>query len=1060
MFIFNKQYIQSRSLLLGVLLGGSLLLSMVISILFASPTFARMDTSTKPTDRATSYSYYKAAQKCVESHMRSNIRTTTGSDGATSPSHGTTDDKWFDDFDAWVTVYPSGKENCASLLTKAMSLWGWTDSKQFLRDIGYTFNSSVPAWERPNNNARERLNGFNAAIASKVGNVSALLDGSAKYALYLGLFTTDKPGLGACSARQLGVLSSLDSTQQNAARNNEFRDGRNYTVVKLFDPATNTMVDYGYTYLKQAEGGGVTNYASAWNYRGSNYAGGTGEHFTCEQLVTNIRSNAQAFFLWNRANPENVDTVPGTTGPSSGTDGCETGQTCDTANQTTCAIEGVGWIVCPVTNALAVVADGAFSYLADAFLEVDAKVVSSEADNGTYQAWMVMRNVANVAFVIAFLFIIFSQLTGQGIANYGIKKMLPRLVVAAVLVNLSYIICQLAVDLSNILGYSIKQVFESIGGGISGSGYNPTDESTNWVGLTVAVLAGGAIAWSLGVPVLVPLLLGAVIAILMIVLILIVRQVLIILLIVLSPLAFVAFLLPNTDQWFSKWRKAFTVLLLVFPIIGLLFGAAGLASDILTPIYSEDSDIIGKIIAAAVVAIPLFLLPALLKGSLDAIPAVGRRLNGMSDRFGKSARTGAANNGIVKSLAHRKTRTRAQVGAGVYSGWNPVGKLRSKVNSGLNKNRAYNAVTGDYGTMRGATINKLEDEETKMAEAAIQLKARGEKGEGIGSQFEKAIARNDVVLARAAQNILMQSGGPGVNEVKDKISAAYDTMGPQMRSVLADNISENHAQVAKAKSKDILNWAIAGGKQSVQAHTAAAETWGGLTPAELTGQTDISFQKALESGGVSLQTIQALSSGRMNENLTQKKRAALEAYRTEKNISHSEAVNTPQQTSQAGVQQSTTPQTTQTTPIQTVPTTNTTTPATISADGGIDIPHDTQATVLNPAITTPTPVVTSTPDVATNPTAVNTSLTPRVPTVADTPVAPVSSPVIPTPPPTAIPNPTTPVTPTITPETPTPQTPPPASPGIPASQAPTSFDANGVAQVDGQSPDTNDGMQK
>lgn len=65
-------------------------------------------------------------------------------------------------------------------------------------------------------------------------------------------------------------------------------------------------------------------------------------------------------------------------------------------------------------------------------------------------------------FIIAFLAIIVSQVTGMGINNYGIKKMLPRLVVAAIAVNVSYYICQLIVDLTNILGYEIQNALAGI----------------------------------------------------------------------------------------------------------------------------------------------------------------------------------------------------------------------------------------------------------------------------------------------------------------------------------------------------------------------------------------------------------------------------------------------------------------------------------------------------------------------------------------------------------------------------------------------------------------------
>ena len=76
--------------------------------------------------------------------------------------------------------------------------------------------------------------------------------------------------------------------------------------------------------------------------------------------------------------------------------------------------------------------------------------------------WTYLRNITNIIFVIFFLIVIYSQITGIGISNYGIKRTLPRIIIAAILVNLSYLICILAVDVSNILGVGFRGIFESI----------------------------------------------------------------------------------------------------------------------------------------------------------------------------------------------------------------------------------------------------------------------------------------------------------------------------------------------------------------------------------------------------------------------------------------------------------------------------------------------------------------------------------------------------------------------------------------------------------------------
>ena len=61
------------------------------------------------------------------------------------------------------------------------------------------------------------------------------------------------------------------------------------------------------------------------------------------------------------------------------------------------------------------------------------------------------------------MFVIISQLTGVGLDNYGVKKILPKLIIAVILVNVSYILCQLCIDVANLVGGSIKEIFTNIG---------------------------------------------------------------------------------------------------------------------------------------------------------------------------------------------------------------------------------------------------------------------------------------------------------------------------------------------------------------------------------------------------------------------------------------------------------------------------------------------------------------------------------------------------------------------------------------------------------------------
>ena len=293
------------------------------------------------------------------------------------------------------------------------------------------------------------------------------------------------------------------------------------------------------------------------------------------------------------------------------------------SNATSCGVEGIGWIVCPVSNFLAWGMDNIFTAL-KGYLEVEP--LSSDTSSALYQAWSLVRNIANIAFAIVFLIIIFSQLTSVGVSNYGLKKLIPRLIVAAVLVNISYIICAVAVDLSNVLGSGTQEVLIDIRENLSGPNTNSID---SWESVTGYILAAGTAAGAATVTIsgiviasgaslgaalilLLPALLGLILAVLVALLVLAARQALIVILIIVAPLAFVAYLLPNTEKLFERWRGIFVTMLVFFPIFALIFGGSQLAAFL---IIQTATDINVILLAMFVQVAPLVLTPLLVKFS-------------------------------------------------------------------------------------------------------------------------------------------------------------------------------------------------------------------------------------------------------------------------------------------------------------------------------------------------------------------------------------------------------------------------------------------------------------
>ena len=285
---------------------------------------------------------------------------------------------------------------------------------------------------------------------------------------------------------------------------------------------------------------------------------------------------------------------------------------------TSCDVQGIGWFICPVSNWLADGIDFMYSALQE-FLKTKPLETTNQ-NSGIYLAWVIMRNISNVAFIVAFLVIIYSQLTSVGISNYGVKKMLPRLVIAAVLVNLSFTICAILLDLSNIAGYAFQDAFMGIKNTISTVGEN-TGVGWTWsevisTALSNGALAIGAITFTTELlPMLVPAATLAGLTLLLILLIMAARQALIIILIIISPLAFVCYLLPGTEKWFKKWRDSFLTMLVFFPAFSVVFGGAQLAGIIIIQNASGSNGAIMHVLGMLVQIIPLAITPLIMKFS-------------------------------------------------------------------------------------------------------------------------------------------------------------------------------------------------------------------------------------------------------------------------------------------------------------------------------------------------------------------------------------------------------------------------------------------------------------
>lgn len=343
------------------------------------------------------------------------------------------------------------------------------------------------------------------------------------------------------------------------------------------------------------------------------------------------------------SNPDS-STDPDDASASGDEDSCEQG------------LHGFGWIVCPgqtivsnLVNFLMTWIDGSMQYTVLANEDTTADTANSASIK---DIWQKFANIANIIFAIAFLVMIYSMATSTGLSNYHVKKILPKIIAMAVIVNISFYICAAALDISNIVGYNISEFIWSMS---KSSGDGPIDTLISGVSdviiFVAALFFGGSLIVALGI---ILLAIGF-------------RHVVLTILVIISPVALSLYMLPNTEKWAKKWTDTFISLLIVYPAFGAVWGASRLLSNTFTVL--KGSSVIGSIsyaimpticsIAPAIAIIPLFKMSSGLMGYV-----AGRA---MSSGIAKSGRQSinklARNNPATRSVAKGFSSSAAKFGA-------------------------------------------------------------------------------------------------------------------------------------------------------------------------------------------------------------------------------------------------------------------------------------------------------------------------------------------------------------------------------------------------------------
>ena len=411
---------------------------------------------------------------------------------------------------------------------------------------------------------------------------------------------------------------------------------------------------------------------------------------------------------------------------------------------------GLGWLICPSMSLAGLMADAGYNSVS-MFLDISPDIFKDNPElGGAKQAWNFFRDIANVVFVLLFLWVIFSQISNVGVSNYGIKKILPKLILGAILINLSFYICQLAVDLSNILGYALKGVLEGASLRAEPSEIGIIDGFVTVIEKAI-VLAGTALFAFLTVSI--PMLIWTLVSIGVALLILVLRQAAVILLIAISPIAFAAWLLPNTESLFKKWVSAFKGLLVVFPVVSLMYGSGKLAGAVLS---HSSSGIIMQFVALCAPIVPLIATPFVIKSSLNSLGSIGAKIsnNGLMN---------FPSNKLKDNVMNKSRFTDAKKSFGRYSA-KKLAERRSGNSWAHNLKNSNNKFASTFGKAMtiGTTLDNTErlwgfGRKLGLSEAAIN--------------YQEAYDKN--AMEKAERALTYKYGGDAAAALNDKDADKY-----------------------------------------------------------------------------------------------------------------------------------------------------------------------------------------------------------------------------------------------------------------------------------------------
>ncbi|HEU4966804.1 MAG TPA: tail fiber domain-containing protein [Candidatus Saccharimonadales bacterium] len=239
------------------------------------------------------------------------------------------------------------------------------------------------------------------------------------------------------------------------------------------------------------------------------------------------------------------------------------------------------WMECPLITSLQGVASGISGFIGSQ-LTVPTGLYFND---NTQKVFNIFRNIGVGMLVLAGLVMVVSQAADLEIfAAHTVRKALPRIIIAAILISLSWPLLQFVINFFNDLGtWTGKLILSTTSYGSVGGHLDPGTIISNVADLLITGLVAAGTIVLLGAGGIISLLVSVILVIIVGLVVLMIRQIIILLCILIAPIALASFVLPGTEKLGKFWQETLITALVMFPLIeGFLAGGTALSYIILT----------------------------------------------------------------------------------------------------------------------------------------------------------------------------------------------------------------------------------------------------------------------------------------------------------------------------------------------------------------------------------------------------------------------------------------------------------------------------------------------